>query len=67
MTPPAKPMRRDPAAEDDTGSGAMHAVSRAQRFTSDELFRGAREVTILHDNGHYRLRITRQGKLILTK
>jgi hemin uptake protein HemP len=67
MTPPAKPTRRDPAAVDDASPGPANAASRAKRVTSDELFRGAREVTILHDNEHYRLRITRLGKLILTK
>jgi hemin uptake protein HemP len=34
---------------------------------SEELFRGAREVLILHRDVEYRLRITRAGKLILTK
>lgn len=32
-----------------------------------ELFRGGREVVIRHDGQDYRLRITRQNKMILTK
>ncbi|MFZ0107329.1 MAG: hemin uptake protein HemP [Thiobacillus sp.] len=34
---------------------------------TDFLFHGAREVLISHHGEHYRLRITRNGKLILTK
>ena len=40
---------------------------RPRAIASPELFRGAREVVILHQQEQYRLRITRQGKLILTK
>lgn len=32
-----------------------------------ELFRGDKEVVIHHDGHDYRLRITRQNKMILTK
>ena len=35
--------------------------------TSEELFRGARQVVIVHKADRYVLRITRQGKLILNK
>jgi hemin uptake protein HemP len=38
-----------------------------RRVTSPELFAGAREVIIEHHGEEYRLRITKQGKLILTK
>lgn len=34
---------------------------------SQDLFREAREVLIVHREEEYRLRITRAGKLILTK
>lgn len=34
---------------------------------SDELLRGSREVVILHGDEEYRLRVTKSGKLILTK
>lgn len=34
---------------------------------SEDLFRGGREVLIRHESQLYRLRLTRSGKLILTK
>ena len=37
------------------------------RVTSREIFRGEREIVILHGGHEYRLRITRADKLILTK
>lgn len=36
-------------------------------LTSEDLFMGAREVVIKHTGEDYRLRLTNQGKLILTK
>lgn len=36
-------------------------------FTSEELFRGTTEIAIEHAGSFYRLKITRQGKLILNK
>ncbi len=35
--------------------------------SSDELFGGAQEIAIAHAGSYYRLKITRQGKLILNK
>ncbi|WP_313958401.1 hemin uptake protein HemP [Chelativorans salis] len=35
--------------------------------TSDDLFCGRREIAIEHAGSFYRLKITRQGKLILNK
>ncbi|MBN9031977.1 MAG: hemic uptake protein hemP [Rhizobiales bacterium 63-7] len=32
-----------------------------------ELFRGGKEIAILHEGSVYRMKITRQGKLILNK
>lgn len=40
---------------------------KLKAICSDELFLGSREVLIVHQNEVYRLRITRQDKLILTK
>lgn len=45
-------------------SGAPCARART---TSAELMGGARELTIVHAGEEYRLRITRNDKLILTK
>jgi hemin uptake protein HemP len=36
-------------------------------FDSRELFSGLRQIQILHNEDTYRLSITKQGKLILTK
>ena len=36
-------------------------------FDSKHLFSGDAEVGILHDNAVYRLKVTKQGKLILNK
>lgn len=43
--------------------------SAAQVVTveTSALFGGAREVVLLHNGEHYRLRVTQNGKLILTK
>jgi hemin uptake protein HemP len=38
-----------------------------QTVSSTDLFRGGREVVIRHAGEEYHLRITRTGKLILTK
>lgn len=43
------------------------ASPRTPAITSQDLFHGTREVIIVHRNEEYRLRITRQEKLILTK
>ncbi|MFN4311493.1 MAG: hemin uptake protein HemP [Ferrovibrio sp.] len=37
------------------------------RLSSRTLFRAAREIIIEHDGADYRLRLTANGKLILTK
>ncbi|MBZ0069415.1 MAG: hemin uptake protein HemP [Thiobacillus sp.] len=34
---------------------------------TDYLFQGSQEILISHNGEHYRLRITKNGKLILTK
>ena len=40
---------------------------RRDRFTTDELFHGANEIVIAYRDAVYRLKITRQGKLVLNK
>ena len=59
--------RRDPGrttlpTAEERGEAAVPA-----RIESSALFRGRREVVILHQGHEYRLRITRANKLILTK
>ena len=39
----------------------------SQPLTTDELFGSRQEIAIIHDGEEYRLRITRNNKLILTK
>lgn len=38
-----------------------------QRYSSTELFKNLREIVIFHHGAEYRLRITGNNKLILTK
>lgn len=46
---------------------AVRVESRMKRWTSQELFAGGRELVIAHAGAEYRLRLTSQGKLVLTK
>jgi len=49
-------------------SVAREAAPRAAvRIASTELFRGRREIVIVHRGQEYRLHVTRADKLILTK
>jgi hemin uptake protein HemP len=50
-----------PPAEPATG------LARVRRLESTTLFDRGREVVIVHHGQEYRLRITKSGKLILTK
>jgi hemin uptake protein HemP len=56
-TPPAPPQDRDPSRD-----GA-----RVPRVRVEALLAGGREAILEHDGQDYRLRITANGKLILTK
>ena len=47
--------------------GAEQRRSIRRRLHSSELFDGAREIVIEHGGEEYRLRVTSNGKLILTK
>lgn len=55
---------RDKASQAD-GNPGERPVQR--RISSRSLFSGAHELLIQHQGEHYRLRVTRNGKLILTK
>ena len=54
-------------AKNDTGKAAAGASRSPREIPSDQLFHGAKEVLILHRGEVYRLRKTRNGKLILNK
>ena len=51
-----------PASEPPTSAG-----SRKPRIESQKLFEGTSEIVIVHHDEEYSLRITKNGKLILTK
>ena len=56
------------AAGPTSQSGGARSVSLADnRIDSRALFQGAREIIIAHGDETYRLRLTAQNKLILTK
>ena len=46
---------------------AASISGQARRVRSQDLFAGAKEMVIEHAGDEYRLRLTAQGKLILTK
>ena len=48
-------------------AGDYAAKARPVRFDSRALLQAAREIIIEHDGTDYRLRLTSNGKLILTK
>lgn len=45
---------------------AGHCAAPGVSLTTEQLFAGAREIALLHNGRQYRLRITQQGKLLLT-
>ena len=57
--------RDDPPARDAERSAA--AGGRPRRLKVSDLLAGEREAILEHDGQEYRLRITANGKLILTK
>ena len=61
------PLRADQTTPPPEGGPVTAASHTAKVIDSDALFRGATEIRVRHGAEEYRLRITRQGKLILTK
>ena len=53
-------------ASTSSGSQNLHRSAK-QRFSTSEIFKGDSEVLIEHAGDEYRLRITKKGRLILTK
>lgn len=49
------------------GAIATASTGPKPRIESNHLFQGNSEIVIVHQNKEYNLRITRNGKLILTK
>ena len=52
---------------DDRTVAGFRAKSHIKSWASTELFGGTRELLIIHADSEYRLRLTSQGKLVLTK
>jgi hemin uptake protein HemP len=48
-------------------SAAIPSRPQPARIQAASLFGGGRELVIVHQEEEYRLRVTRKGKLILTK
>jgi hemin uptake protein HemP len=55
------------ASQAPAGATTSPAVGRKPRIESQRLFQGNSEIVIVHHEEEYSLRITRNGKLILTK
>jgi len=62
-------MRREILAQAEPSQSAQSAAGNGivPRFTTSILFAGSNEVGIAHGLETYRLRLTRQNRLILTK
>jgi hemin uptake protein HemP len=55
------------AAKQTAPSSISASAIKKPRIESDHLFQGNNEIVIVHQKEEYNLRITRNGKLILTK
>jgi hemin uptake protein HemP len=55
------------ASEAPAGAATSTAAGRKPRIESQRLFQGNSEIVIVHHDEEYNLRITKNGKLILTK
>jgi hemin uptake protein HemP len=62
-----KPVIFDPERSGTIGAASIGPVDKKPRIESSHLFQGEREILIVHQTKEYSLRITRNGKLILTK
>ena len=62
-------IRKSEHASNETSDGptGVESIMPVAFQTSDEIFKGLREVVIHHHGAKYRLRITASDKLILTK
>jgi hemin uptake protein HemP len=55
------------ASQAPSGVLTTSAAARKPRIESQRLFQGNNEIVIVHHEEEYSLRITKNGKLILTK
>jgi hemin uptake protein HemP len=56
-----------PSRQENAGRRGAAAPSSPLEYQSGMLFSGSREILIRHGDAVYRLKITKQGKLILNK
>jgi len=55
------------AAKSTAETSILATAAKKPRFESAHLFHGNNEIVIVHQSEEYNLRITKNGKLILTK
>jgi hemin uptake protein HemP len=55
------------ASVPELAGGRSIAVQASESVQSTDLFKGQKSILIEHNGHNYRLQMTRQGKLILTK
>jgi len=67
MTISEHPRAKPPLTLPAESPAARRIVMTDNRIDSRDLFSGGREIIITHGDGVYRLRLTSQNKLILTK
>jgi len=60
-------MTKEETAAGQAGGDRPSRSGERKVVTTERLLEGAREIGILHDGREYRLQVTRNGKLILTK
>lgn len=57
----------EPPAETNTPHSPDAGAGPVRRYVVADLLHGGREAILVHDGSEYRLRVTGNGKLILTK
>jgi hemin uptake protein HemP len=66
-TPPREPTAGQTASGKGAAEFSRSVVMHGNRLDSRDIFQAAREILIAHGEETYRLRLTAQNKLILTK
>ena len=64
---PTPPDGKNSSGDASSTENSRNVVLRGNRFDSRDIFQSVREIIISHGEDTYRLRLTAQNKLILTK
>jgi hemin uptake protein HemP len=64
---PTPPDGKISSGDASASESSRNVVLRGNRFDSRDIFQSVREIIISHGEDTYRLRLTAQNKLILTK